>query len=739
MEGYTLINWENSPSTQTPLSAENLSHMDNGIKVAYDLIQGIRTDNILHSGAGSYDSNYNFILLDIDDFNAELVKSGDVFAVTFNTGYNIPKPGTDSLMIRINTNAMIATIINVYTNVSIVPNDVLYLIYSASNNTFIPINLILGQINTINEQLDDLMVQLIPLESRLNSLQADNIAVTGTLKYSENSLTLTTPYKGTSLPTMPFVCYGLALNNMTVVNGNSFYISADNVFAQKSITNNKINITANKFIKITVSSAGASINSVNSFYGMEPSIIQDLQDSLKSITNISRDLAELEDSVETEINDLTQRNTATEKAIAELKDKKITKFYANSLGQSTLNDSDNGTIVDMKIFGKGEQDLTDNPPSPNNPKDIKYVKFSSITICGKNIFAFNVTAYDRTAELRPNATQRLILTKINDNEIKCAYNGGNNSWGYIVIPGVDGTLNYKITYKVKENNTVYAPTLKKAVNVSSDKTKLILVAVGGNASANVSNDKYFILSNIQVEQSSVATEYAPYSGETVQLSNDLYGIPVTSGGNVTIDNQQYVSDYIDVDTQKHTHCVDMYRIQGTENIYAHSSGWIYCEISAKYKADVDILCNVALHTRDISQTTGNYIRSGSAGVYFSYNDVFKTVDDFKTYVQSNIVDVLLQLNTPMEFNEMLVLPLQSAKTQYPTTNIIIRSDSRDGLLGYSTFNYPVSMKNGWDYVKQQINDNRDYIYDMELQSLKSYINSEYAVALTELEVDNNAV
>ena len=29
---------------------------------------------------------------------------------------------------------------------------------------------------------------------------------------------------------------------------------------------------------------------------------------------------------------------------------------------------------------------------------------------------------------------------------------------------------------------------------------------------------------------------------------------------------------------------------------------------------------------------------------------------------------------------------------------------------------------------------RDYIYDMDLQSTEAYVNSEYAVALTELEV-----
>ena len=55
--------------------------------------------------------------------------------------------------------------------------------------------------------------------------------------------------------------------------------------------------------------------------------------------------------------------------------------------------------------------------------------------------------------------------------------------------------------------------------------------------------------------------------------------------------------------------------------------------------------------------------------------------------------------------------------------------------------YQISMQNGWNYVKQQLNDNRDYIYDMDTktqdidtQAAEAYVNSEYAVALTELEV-----
>lgn len=70
-------------------------------------------------------------------------------------------------------------------------------------------------------------------------------------------------------------------------------------------------------------------------------------------------------------------------------------------------------------------------------------------------------------------------------------------------------------------------------------------------------------------------------------------------------------------------------------------------------------------------------------------------------------------------------------TYYPVTSISVNSEQLDG---YAVFNYPISMANGWNYVKQQLNDNRDYIYDMDLQSAEAYVNSEYAVALTELEV-----
>ena len=85
-----------------------------------------------------------------------------------------------------------------------------------------------------------------------------------------------------------------------------------------------------------------------------------------------------------------------------------------------------------------------------------------------------------------------------------------------------------------------------------------------------------------------------------------------------------------------------------------------------------------------------------------------------------------------------IAALKELATYYPVTNISVNSEQLDG---YTVFNYPISMENGWNYVKQQLNDNRDYIYDIDTktqdidtQAAEAYVNSEYAVALTELEV-----
>ena len=109
------------------------------------------------------------------------------------------------------------------------------------------------------------------------------------------------------------------------------------------------------------------------------------------------------------------------------------------------------------------------------------------------------------------------------------------------------------------------------------------------------------------------------------------------------------------------------------------------------------------------------------------------------YSQSELIAKAIDVDIYIRLQDAIFEPLpvdmqaklRTLDTYYPVTNISVNSEQLDG---YTVFNYPISMANGWNYVKQQLNDNRDYIYDMDIQSAEAYVNSEYAVALTELEV-----
>lgn len=156
---------------------------------------------------------------------------------------------------------------------------------------------------------------------------------------------------------------------------------------------------------------------------------------------------------------------------------------------------------------------------------------------------------------------------------------------------------------------------------------------------------------------------------------------------------------------------------------------------------------------DILNYCSNYFKCITTNNRYSENTLFinsgyilvitmpsgTTVDDFLALIKGKL-KVFYTLATPIEIDltPEEVQAFKALTTYYPTTNISVNSEQLDG---YTVFNYPISMQNGWNYVKQQIGDTRDYIYDMDartqdtdLQAAEAYVNSEYAVALTELEV-----
>lgn len=185
---------------------------------------------------------------------------------------------------------------------------------------------------------------------------------------------------------------------------------------------------------------------------------------------------------------------------------------------------------------KTADSVTGENPTASNSTDgnLIYLKNEGYTeqnsFSGKNKFGFGISAIDKTSEYRAGATQRLIMSSVdgNPNTVKCKYNGGNYSFGYIVIEGIDGTQSYKVSYTVSENTQGYTPRLYKDTS-RSDENMLMLLVDGGNNETIVANTEYFVLSDIQVEEGTETTDYEPFCGGTASPNPD-YPQRIASNG-----------------------------------------------------------------------------------------------------------------------------------------------------------------------------------------------------------------
>lgn len=236
----------------------------------------------------------------------------------------------------------------------------------------------------------------------------------------------------------------------------------------------------------------------------------------------------------------------------------------------------------------------------------------------------------------------------------------------------------------------------------------------------------------------VLLPYKPYKEQSIQLPITLNAVPVSSGGNVTINGQQYIADrVVEKDgvfgierniREIHTNTKTMNNSEiypGWNKVEGISDTIYYNKVPIADSRRLFFACNF----------TNNYIFQNNN----NNNNVLYFIQNSIGYSQSELIAKAIDVDMYIRLQDAIFEPLpadiqvklQTLVTNYPVTNISVTSDQLDG---YTVFNYPISLANGWNYVKQQLNDNRDYIYDMDLQSAEAYVNSEYAVTLTELEV-----
>lgn len=288
----------------------------------------------------------------------------------------------------------------------------------------------------------------------------------------------------------------------------------------------------------------------------------------------------------------------------------------------------------------------------------------------------------------------------------------------------------------------------------------------------ITEGKTYNISNIliQIEKGSEATSYEPYVGgkpspspdypqeikrvvnPTVKVTNEdglkvqsvtlnnitLNAIPVSSGGNITIDEKQYIADRV-VEKEGvygiERNIREIHTNTRTMNNSNQYPGWNKVEgisDTIYYSESVTEDSRMLYH---VSNFTNRNIYQNKADT----NNVLYFISNRIGYSQSELIAKSLDIDMYIRLQDAIFEPLpvdvqaklRTLSTNYPVTNISVNSEQLDG---YAVFNYPISLANGWNYVKKQLNDNRDYIYDMDLQSAEAYVNSEYAVTLTELEL-----
>lgn len=374
-------------------------------------------------------------------------------------------------------------------------------------------------------------------------------------------------------------------------------------------------------------------------------------------------------------------------------------------------------------------------PNPDYPQEIKSVVNPTVKVCGKNLLEDGSLKSDNNGKIEYISAGKIKVTS----SISAWYAAITNTLK------LTPNTNYVLSAKCDSSNgnitcnsvSITGAYIKCAFLTDSDGLATISIRCRYESA-----ESRFVYSDLQLEKGSTATAYEPYTEQTVALPYTLNAIPVSSGGNVTIDGQQYIADYVDVERGKLVRMVANNRLLSSYN-WNTANEYYWGSVSATTNGKTPITADnskkmcackylFASSTHDVMAKKSGIAINNIKQVVIGLN-YFASVDDLKTFLANNDVRLVYPLEVPEEIDltKEEITAFKALATYYPTTNISVNSDELDG---YTAFNYPISMANGWNYVKKQLNDNRDYIYDMDIQSAEAYVNSEYAVALTELEV-----
>ena len=344
-------------------------------------------------------------------------------------------------------------------------------------------------------------------------------------------------------------------------------------------------------------------------------------------------------------------------------------------------------------------------PSPDYPQEVKGVSEISGKVVGKNLFDVNKIKEISNAIKRNDDGSLTITSTSADSSVA-------TKMALKDLADLEIGKTYIISFITTGKNQIYLNEVKqywgsnKALTITQDmlNSNVRLYPKDVNSTD--------IVSGIQIEEASTATDYQPYQSQSFNytLSKPLYRL------------SDSVYDYLDIDKGKIIRNVGVATFDGSDdeeiskvsniniNVYQFSRAINSIEKYAKY-AKCDSFQIATAYANDLLRND-NKIYAATVSCYLSF-DKMNTVEKLKVYLQQNPITVYYQLATPVEepLPSDLQTLLQSLKSYYPQTNIMFDTEVEP----YINFDYKLNLKS-WIEDK----DNKEIEYDKQNKEKDKY-------------------
>lgn len=435
-------------------------------------------------------------------------------------------------------------------------------------------------------------------------------------------------------------------------------------------------------------------------------------------------------------------------AHGEALDNRIKKFYTGNLGAVNIADSDDGAVRNLVIGGRSEQISTNGYQLLNANIFDASAEYNGRKIVNNGDGSFTVTVSSDASDVTNLTPPNNPFFDVSPGTTY-SYSGVENGCG----------IAFALYDKDKKLTRYSGSTVSNGTFTTSDGEVFFRIFV---QSSSVVAGTYTIWP--MLEKGATAHDWEPYTGGAPSPSPDYPQeiksvencamtvsnadgtetqtalIPVTLRGIGDVRDELYV--YAD-GTGKLVQRIGAYTITGMEDWKKHTGSFgnkylTYIDIGQRNSENLD---GVFSHftTGPLGSSDKNaFIKSDTIQIRF---DSVSTVDDLKTWLSDNHVFLIYTLDAPLEnvLSAEQVAALFDLRTYYGGTNISYQSEN--GVEPVVNFDYACALENFVEYIKAAQGDDRKFIYDMdermtdaEYVAALAYVNSEYATALTELEV-----